>query len=489
MDDDGNGFVDDVSGWDLADDNSDVSPPVGREGEFFHGTHLAGIIVQIAKRAYGPEAAKWVRIMPVKSLEDDFEKPYLKKGYNGIQYALDIGADIILASWGEARSSREHLDILDTAEDRGVLVVSTSGNSYSDNPQFPAAFPSVISVAAIDPTGEKLTQSSYGGFVDIVAPGKSISSASSLSDTDRATRDGTSMAAAIIAGSAAVLKLQHPDASTVEIVAMLKNTAQPIEQFQKGEIFFGGKLGAGLVNLESAVNYDLQSKPHQKIQELQTHQGYLARYRANDEPVTWRIRPTGTVDGFWFEPGIIHGPSGKSRLQLFRKDDSPEMPFHDLLLSDWKERIFVPGTEAAASLVEDPDFPGFRLLVEFATQPITQNTLFCKGTGSISIEGLFEDGSGSGNYSPQSDCKWLITAPEGKVIHIEFLEFDTEANTDWLYFFDGGGTQEQIMAVYSGPNIPPTLTSWRNQTLLWFVSDDQNQGKGWKASITFVNPE
>jgi hypothetical protein len=76
----------------------------------------------------------------------------------------------------------------------------------------------------------------------------------------------------------------------------------------------------------------------------------------------------------------------------------------------------------------------------------------------------------------------------GKVIHVKFLEFDTEAKTDWVYFFDGAGTHEKIMAACSGPNIPPDLTSWRNQTLLWFVTNDSVQGKGWKAQLTFVDP-
>lgn len=56
---------------------------------------------------------------------------------------------------------------------------------------------------------------------------------------------------------------------------------------------------------------------------------------------------------------------------------------------------------------------------------------------------------------------------------------------DLLYFFNGAGTHEPIMAIFSGPDIPPELTTWDNQVLVWFVTDGANQGKGWKAEYRF----
>jgi serine protease len=134
----------------------------------------------------------------------------------------------------------------------------------------------------------------------------------------------------------------------------------------------------------------------------------------------------------------------------------------------------VPGTQVMALLVPDPGHPEFKLLVEYASEPINQSTLYCQETIAVNEPTILEDGSGDQSYSPQTDCKWLITAPAGKVIHIEFLEFDTEANVDWLYFFNGTGTHEKIMAVSSGSKLPPELTTWSNQVLLWFVTDSQN---------------
>ena len=87
-----------------------------------------------------------------------------------------------------------------------------------------------------------------------------------------------------------------------------------------------------------------------------------------------------------------------------------------------------------------------------------------------------------------SDCKWLITAPEGQVVHFSFTEFDTEARRDFLYFFNGTGTHETIMAIFSSPNIPPELTTWQNQVLVWFVTDGERQGKGWRTNVRFQDP-
>jgi hypothetical protein len=82
----------------------------------------------------------------------------------------------------------------------------------------------------------------------------------------------------------------------------------------------------------------------------------------------------------------------------------------------------------------------------------------------------------------------LITAPEGKVVEFSFTEMDTQPRIDLIYFFDGSGTHEEIMAVLSGTEIPPVLKTWGNQVLVWFLSDSEVQGKGWKAEYRFVDP-
>lgn len=489
IDDDGNGRVDDLVGWDVSDDDDDVNPPAGREDMFYHGTHLAGIVAQILRHAYGAEASKLVRILPVKCLADNADRPYLKDGYKGIQYAVDAGADIILAAWGEAYPSPAKLKVLQSAQERGVLVVASAGNTPSEKDQFPAALPSVLAVSAVDATGGKYKEANFGNFIDLMAPGVEIVSASAASDTAQASRSGTSMATAIVAASVAILKLQRPELSRDELLACLKNTAEPVERFQRGEIFYGGKLGAGRVNLAAAVAYPLPQEPLTENLDRRGHQGYLASFRRPAAAATWRIRPEGKIKGFWFEPKKLVQATGGGRFSFYAGDPAAgDSPMLQLDLSTWKEKRFVPGQQIVVAFDPGPAQAGGPFMIEYASESIDQSTLYCRDTQAVKTAGIIEDGSGPEDYSPRSSCQWQITAPAGKVIHVRFLEFDTEANTDWLYFFNGTGTNDTIMAAYSGPRIPPELTTWGQQALLWFVTNDSKQGRGWKAEVSFRDP-
>src|SRR5215204_4646225 len=99
IDDDGNGHVDDVHGWDVSDDDGDVGAPAKRT-DLYHGTHLAGIIAAVARAAYRDAAPRVVRIMPIKALADNSPTTSIVNGYAGVEYAIAAGADIILCSWG-----------------------------------------------------------------------------------------------------------------------------------------------------------------------------------------------------------------------------------------------------------------------------------------------------------------------------------------------------------------------------------------------------
>jgi len=485
-DDDGNGCIDDIAGWDVADGDANVTVPEDRLGEFYHGTHLAGIISKMARHALGENAADWIRIMPVKAISDSAEKMIMQSGYKGIQYAADMKADIILTAWSAYQASPEDLRVLQDARDRGAILVGSAGNAYSADPLYPAAHDAVISVAAVNREGVKLEQSSYGGTVDILAPGMGVASASTEADDSYASRDGTSFSAAMVAGAIALMKLVEPDYSYEELRARLFNTAVPVEQLQGGELFYGGKLGCGKINLAAAMGYDLEQASGSGNYLIQSYRGYLVRYRKSSGPTVWRLRNQGDVDGFWIIPESLEGDSGDARLQVYLSNEDGTMPFLDLPLRDWNEQVYIPDSGANIVLMEDPDGLDYRFLCQYKAKPVDQSTLYCGGISELENEGLIEDGSGEALYSPQSDCKWLITAPAGKAVHVEFLEFDTEPNTDWVYFFNGSTTNAPIMAVYSGPNIPPELTSWSNQVLIWFVTDSSRQAGGWKAAVKFV---
>jgi hypothetical protein len=484
IDDDGNGYVDDINGWDAADHNNSVTPPPDRLADFYHGTHLAGIIAQIAQTAYGDDAAEFVRIMPVKGLADRAEKTYIKAGFKGIQYAIAAGADIVLCAWGVAFISPEETKVLNLAEEKGILIMASAGNFPEGKEQYPAAHNSVLAVAAVDREDRKISKSNFGSFVDLSAPGIDIQSSSVLSDTGYEGREGTSFATAMAAAAAAIVKLQHPSYSTTQIKACLKNSAKAIDSVNPD---YSAKLGAGRLDITEAIAARIFTTATGEKNSLVSPQGYLNYNSPRSGPgqTTWDIRPSGRFKGLWFKPASVPAKESKGTFNFYTFTTKEPKLVATHTLADLPAKIFIPGTVARVMFEPDVIKEDSDWLLEYRAESIDFSKLFCSGTENLSSEGTIDDGSKAESYSNNTDCKWLITAPEGKVIHIEFTEFDTEAKRDKIYFFNGTGTHEKIMAIFSGPDIPPELTTWSNRVLVWFVTDGMTQGKGWKARYSF----
>jgi subtilisin family serine protease len=201
VDDDDNGFVDDVNGWDFCDDDRTVQPASG-EG---HGTHVAGTIAASLNGSGALGVAPGIKVMALRFI-DDGTCGTDDQAVAAIDYAARFGVPIINASWGGEGAS----SVLDLAiAQSGALFVAASGNAGLDldapkNQFFPAEsnLPNVISVGAIDQRGVRAGFSNYGAAsVDLVAPGTNILSAY---PGGYAWIDGTSMAAPHVSGVAAL---------------------------------------------------------------------------------------------------------------------------------------------------------------------------------------------------------------------------------------------------------------------------------------------
>ncbi len=480
IDDDGNGMVDDVHGWDVADDNALVAPPKNRLAAYYHGTHLAGIIAAVLRKAYGDQAKDFVKILPIKALSDHAEKTYIKDGYVGIEYAVRTGADIILCAWSSVHISEVEERILRQARDKGILVIGSAGNFSDELNHYPAAFESVIAVTALDREGHKLARSNFGSFVDLSASGHQIASSGALSDTHREVHSGSSQAAAMVAAATVVLKIQYPNYSPDEIKAALKNSADPFEPEDTKLI---GKLGAGRLNVGKAVAGIQQADSHKKS--WRRPQGFLLYQQQNKEKSSWRIKVSGEIKGVWFKRPVAISNQGQGVLHFYREDNTGENPSLSYPLDSMPDKVFVSGNKVTVRFESASKAVESQWLMEYRVEPINFRTRFCRGSSYLTEEGSFDDGSGPEEYSAGTDCKWQITAPQGQVIRIRFTDFDTEAKTDFVYFFNGTGTHEKIIAIYSGPNIPPELITWTNKVLIWFVTNATNQGRGWLAEYSF----
>jgi subtilisin family serine protease len=215
VDNDGNGFVDDLRGIDLVSGDSD---PLDDSS---HGTHVAGIVGAEGNNALGVAGVNWkVRLMALKFLDRNGEGNTADAA-QAIDYAIASGAKVINASWGGPAFSQTLYQAVKRAGDAGVLFVAAAGNSAANadtSPDYPAAFdlPNVISVAASAPDDDLLYFSNYGRkTVDLAAPGEEIYSTVSVHSgvSGYGTFSGTSMAAPYVSGAAALYLARYPDSS------------------------------------------------------------------------------------------------------------------------------------------------------------------------------------------------------------------------------------------------------------------------------------
>ncbi len=224
-DDDGNGFVDDMHGWDFVQNDN---APADTES---HGTHVAGTIAA-EKNALGATGVAYdATIMPIQVLDSDGFGSF-RDIAAGIEYAVDNGAQIINLSLGGG-GHRLIQQALSYAEDNNVLVVAAAGNDGTSAPDYPARYSesltNVISVGAHDRSDELASFSNFVGntnAIQVDAPG--ISVYSTIPDDRFATFSGTSMSAPHVAGLAALALSADPTLQVEELRRMIVEGADRV---------------------------------------------------------------------------------------------------------------------------------------------------------------------------------------------------------------------------------------------------------------------
>lgn len=205
VDDDRNGYIDDVHGWNFVSSNNKLTDNHG------HGTHIAGIIGAEASNKKGISGiAPTISLMILKYYDPKVPNTdNLRNTVAAIRYAVKMGAHIINYSGGGTEYSQDEFEAVQTAEQKGILFVAAAGNERSNSDQnhyYPADYhlKNIISVTAIDPTTQVLPSSNYGvQTVDIAAPGQNILSC--LPNDSYGLMTGTSQATAFVSGAAALV--------------------------------------------------------------------------------------------------------------------------------------------------------------------------------------------------------------------------------------------------------------------------------------------
>lgn len=247
IDDDGNGFVDDIHGWNFAGAGTNLTDNHG------HGTHIAGIIGAEPNNGVGiAGVASNVKIMVLKYYDPlSAGRNNLLNTVRSIDYAVKMGADIINYSGGGLDESPEEKAAIARAKAKGIIVVAAAGNerSNSDNSMyFPASydFNNIVSVTAVNKQKRVLASSNYGvRTVDLAAPGNNIYS--TLPNSRYGYMTGTSQATAFVTGVIAVLKGKYPGAWHVDIISAVTDSVVH-------EKYLDSKAGSGgILNMERAI--------------------------------------------------------------------------------------------------------------------------------------------------------------------------------------------------------------------------------------------
>lgn len=221
IDDDGNGYVDDVYGWNFNDKNNNTLDDNG------HGTHVSGIIAG-ENNGYGVTGVAYnAKIMPVKVLNSSGSGAYSAIA-KGIYYAVDNGANVINLSLGGNSSSQTLKSAIEYASSKGVIVVMASGNEGSSVPGYPARYAdkSGIAVGAVDQNNNLTDFSNRAGsnpLAYVTAPGKSIYS--TVPGNQYANYSGTSMASPYVAGVVALMLSANPTLTETQIREIITSTA------------------------------------------------------------------------------------------------------------------------------------------------------------------------------------------------------------------------------------------------------------------------
>jgi len=287
-DDDNNGYVDDVNGYDFAYNDSNPDDVHG------HGTACAGIVAAVQDNAIGVTGvAPFCEIVAVKAARDD---GYFYESANvpALVYCADMGFKVISMSFFSDEVTAAERDAIDYCFAKGTLPVAAAGNSASVLPYYPAAYDNTLAVAANDSSSTKAWFSNFGTWVDVAAPGVSIITT---------THDnyytfqfaGTSAACPHVAGLAALLFSAKQNATPLKVRAAIEDTAITVNQYP-----FGEYVAYGYIDCYSAVQRILGQSSGSKPAKI-----------LFASPVAGRLLTTGgtrtlgiplTIYGVGFEP-------------------------------------------------------------------------------------------------------------------------------------------------------------------------------------------
>ena len=253
IDDDNNGYVDDIRGWNFPSNNNNPQPNGNS-----HGTHVSGIAAAATDNGIGISSISWnPQLIGLNASSGSGAG--IGFGYEAISYATMVGADVVNCSWGRnGAPSLFEEEVVDFALANNTLVIAAAGNGGVDNvgdsndetPFYPCNYKNALSVGSTQDATDVISGfSNYGLTVNVFAPGSGI--LSTYPDNTYGFNSGTSMAAPVVAGLAAMVKAANPDYTAQQVSEQIRVTCDPIDGSNSSQL--EGLLGNGRVNADRAI--------------------------------------------------------------------------------------------------------------------------------------------------------------------------------------------------------------------------------------------
>lgn len=359
IDDDQNGFVDDVRGWDFVgnvsaqeaysgvlrpDNDPRVSYPTinGTNG---HGTLTAGCAAASTNNGVGVAGTGFeCSILPIKVGSDNPNVGGLLGGYAGVKYAADMGAQIINCSWGGTTADPGGQDLINYCLAKGALIVAASGNDglfTEQTPHYPSSYEGVLAVGSSSGTDRVSGFSNYGYDVTTYAPGEYI--LSTFPNNDYQGFPGTSFSSPLVAGICGLIKAKHPDWTPQMIIQQIRSTSDQLVGVSAADRpkYYGRTNGRNALKYNNSFSSG-DRVPGIAMQSLTIGTGAtqivnydptnisitLINYLADAQDVKVTVQPIGTgvsINGNAQTtiPSILHGATAPLNISMQLSDTYP----------------------------------------------------------------------------------------------------------------------------------------------------------------------
>ncbi|WP_069473001.1 S8 family serine peptidase [Candidatus Marithrix sp. Canyon 246] len=451
IDDDNNGYIDDVHGINAINDDGD---PMDDNG---HGTHVSGTIGGVGDNGIGVTGVNWnVKIMALKFLSaggsgstsdaiETLEYAIMMKTQHGVNIKMTSN------SWGGGGSSQAMRDAIDASQNAGMLFIAAAGNSGTDNdasPHYPSSYdlPSVIAVASTDRNDNLSSFSCFGAnSVDLAAPGSSI--LSSTPGNQYASYSGTSMATPHVAGAAALLWAANPNDSYADIKAKLMGTVDQLASLS-GKMISGGRL-----NINNALGCDPNNPPNLQVSLAEA----FSVYQSQAVVLTASLVNCANLTGATIS---VNFSNGDSALTLLDDGVAPDAAANDgVYTANWTPSNTGSTTANFSATHNGNNYPATRngTVVETIVYTVNDQHSFD-----------WVDISGTGTNLNLSDDSHYYSIP------FEF-NFYGQSYSDIAVGSNGGIYFEDTNLTLSNQPIPSDMTINTFMAVLW---DDLNPGAG-----------